>query len=335
MKAAVERFARRWWRGGLGWAGEALSVASLPLSWGWSLAGAARRAHPTRVPGLTVVSVGNVAVGGTGKTPLAAWIAARIRDAGAPTAVLVGGHADDEAELHRRWRPDVPVLTGSNRLGSARRARAGGARAVVLDDGFQHRAIARDLDVVAMAAEDLFPGRLLPRGPYREAPDSLARADAVVVTRRVASADRAHAVAEAVAAFAPGAVRARLHIEACGWQRLDASPGRPSAGEPALAVCAVGRPTAFRTAVERLLGADVELMDFADHHAFGPADVSRIQARARGRPVVVTAKDAVKLAPFVGHLPAAYVLCDTLVWESGETELRELLDGIMTEAVSR
>ncbi len=93
-------------------------------------------------------------------------------------------------------------------------------------------------------------------------------------------------------------------------------------------------PTAFRSVVERHLGAGVELMDLPDHHAYGAADLARIGARAGGRPVVMTAKDAVKLAPFALELPNAYVLHDVLRWEWGEPEIVGLLDALVSEAVA-
>lgn len=333
MSAAVERFARRWWEGDLGGAGRALSAASVPLSWAWLAAGMVRNLRPAeRVRGLGVISVGNLAVGGTGKTPIAGWIVAKLHESSVPTCVLVGGRSNDEAELHRWWRPEVPVLAGSDRIANALEARSEGARVAVLDDGFQHRQLGRDVDVVLLAAEDPFPGRLLPRGPYREAPGALARADGVVITRRVATREQAREVADAVERYAPHAVRAAVHIDACGWRRLSGQPGRPE-GSDALAVCAVGRPRSFQTSVARLLGGDVELMDFADHHPYRRSDLVRIRARAEGRPVVVTEKDAVKLRPLSGELQDAYVLSDTLRWEWGEAEVTTLIEGVVGQLV--
>jgi tetraacyldisaccharide 4'-kinase len=283
------------------------------------------RRDPARVDGLRVISVGNLAVGGTGKTPLAAWVAGTLRGAGLPTCVLVGGHGADEAALHRSWNRDVAVLAGRERVASARRARADGARVAVLDDGFQHRALARDLDIVLLSADDPDPAPLLPRGPFRESKSALARADLVVITRRTAGVERARALAASAADACAGGVVASARLEPGAWTSL---AGGRQAGPPAedvLVVCGVARPDAFLRAVASRVVGGAEPMVFPDHHAYGAADVARMVARARGRPIVVTEKDAVKLAPLLDGAAAgarALVLADRLAWDWGEDALR-------------
>jgi tetraacyldisaccharide 4'-kinase len=323
MKAALERFARRWWGGELGAVGVALSVATAPASWVW--AGATRLGAPRatrRVEGLHVVSVGNLAVGGTGKTPLAAWLASTLAAAGVRTSVLVGGQGTDEALLHRAWNPSVPVIAEADRVEGALRARAAGAGVAVLDDGFQHRRLARDLDVVLLSADDPYPGALLPRGPYREPSAALGRADLVVVTRRSAALERARAVEERVNRDRPGLVIAGVHLAPGHWRRLDGASAEAPARD-VLAVCAVARPGAFQSAVAERTGGRVELAAFADHHAYTRADAARLARRAAGRPLVATEKDAVKLFPMAGLLGEVYVLADRLAWDFGEAAVRE------------
>jgi len=296
------------------------------------------------VPGVVVVSVGNLAVGGTGKTPVAAWVAARLSAAGVPTALLTGSHGSDEARLHERWNPSVPVLVDRERVGAAARARAEGARAVVLDDGFQHFGLARDLDIVLLSGDDRFPGAVLPGGPYRERPEALARADVVVVTWRGADETRARAVSEAAARYAPDALMAGLHLRPASLRSLDdwsapedgeePSDGRRAPVGAALAVCGVARPETFRTAVEARVGGPVELVAFADHHAFGPGDAARIAARAGDRPVVVTEKDAVKLLEHRARLPAVYVLVERVGWAWGERALSARLGATAAEVAA-
>ena len=191
MKAALSVFARRWWAGKAGMRGYLLSGLLAPASWAYGLLvsmrnGAYERDVGERVPGLRVISVGNLAVGGTGKTPLSAWVARFLSDRGVATAIVSRGYGRDELVLHRQWNPEVAVEADSDRILAAVRARDAGAAVAVLDDGFQHRRLARDLDLVILAAEDRFPGRLLPTGPYREPAASLARADVILVTRRTA-----------------------------------------------------------------------------------------------------------------------------------------------------
>jgi tetraacyldisaccharide 4'-kinase len=325
----VERLARRWWAGELGAAGRALSVVSAPASWTWSalqwLHGRAGRGVATRVPGLGVVSVGNLAVGGTGKTPVVRWVTSELLARGAATAVLVGEAGADEAELHRRWNPGVDVLVDRDRVSSARRARDGGCRVVVLDDGFHHVALARDLDLVLISADDPFPAPVLPRGPYREPASALGRAGAVVVTRRAAPADRARDMAAYIESEWPGTVVGVVSLEAGAFTRLDGTtPAPPPAGD-VMAVCGIARPDAFAATVRDVVGGDVELMGFADHRAYDVADAERIRRRARGRPVVITEKDAVKLEHWGAKLGETFVLHDRLCWDRGESTLRELV----------
>lgn len=189
MKAALQRFAWRMWRGEAGVSGRALGLVLMPAEGLWRLVTRLRNRRYERtggvdVEGVDVLSVGNLAVGGTGKTPVAAWFVDVLVELGRRPALLLRGYGADEVQLHRSWSSDVPVLTGADRVQSARRARAAGADSAVLDDGFQHRRLARSLDVVLLAAEDPLPAPVLPRGPYREPPTALRRADVVIVTRR-------------------------------------------------------------------------------------------------------------------------------------------------------
>lgn len=339
MRAGVERFARRVWGGRLGWPGVVFSGLAAPASWAWSAVVLGRdgwfASRPgTRIEGLRVVSVGNLAVGGTGKTPMSAWIAARLHASGVPCGVLVGGHGEDEALLHESWNPGVRVLSGRDRAAGAARARTEGACVAVLDDGFQHRTLDRDVDLVLLSAEDPFPGPVLPRGPYREGPRALGRADAVVVTRRSAPLDAARALAASAAHYAPGAVHGAIRIQPGRWRRLDGG-GRPPGACDVLAVCGIARPYTFRAAVEAYVEGAVELITFADHHAYGRADAARLRSRAGERPIVVTEKDAVKLTRYSGLLGETYVLGEELRWDWGEEDVAGLLDTLVGEVVGR
>ena len=325
----MEWLARRLWAGELGRWGGALSVVTAPLSWAWGGALRVRerrlaRSGGTRVEGVFVVSVGNLAVGGTGKTPIAAWAAELLERGGVPTTVVVGGAGQDEALLHQRWKPARPVIVARDRVQGVARARDAGARVVVLDDGFQHRRLRRDVDLVLLSADDPFPGALLPRGPYREPASALARADVVLVTRRSADAATARTLAARAEEHAPGAVVAGLRLLGTGWRRLDGGPGAPPAG-PVLAACGIARPDAFRRAVEGLMGSGVELLAFEDHHRYTRADARKLRVRAAGRPIVVTEKDAVKLEALGGDLGDLYALVEEPLWEWGEDRVAALL----------
>jgi tetraacyldisaccharide 4'-kinase len=192
---------------------------------------------------------------------------------------------------------------------------------VVLDDGFQHRRLARDLDIVLIAAEDPFPGRLLPRGPYREPTEALGRAHSVVVTRRTASPSDAGELARKVAEAHPRIVVAVAALVPGGWQDLSGRPASAPIGA-AVAAAAVARPEAFRVHVESETGGEVELAAFPDHYDYREADARALRARAGGRAIVITEKDAVKLSAHAAVLGPVRVLVQALRWESGEAELR-------------
>lgn len=321
MRHAVEALTRRWWAGELGATGRLLTALTLPLSWTWSAVagsvGAHRAARAVRLDGLSVISVGNLAVGGTGKTPVTGWIAAHLRSDGLATAILVGGHGRDEARLHARRLPEVCVVEDRNRVAGGRAARRRGAWVAIMDDGFQHRGLLRDLDVVLLAAEDPFPGPVLPSGPYREPASALARADLAIVTRRSASADAGRRLASRVEEVAPALVVGGVELAPEGWRTLDGAPSEGPRHGDVLAVCGVARPEAFRSQVERVLGRSVELVAFADHHDYTPADIDRLRRRSRGRPLAITEKDAVKLRHHSGTLGESYVLAERLSWDWG------------------
>jgi len=325
MKGALSVLVRRWWAGEGGVAGYMLSGLLAPASWVYGCAVWVRNLvydghRSERVANIHVISVGNLAVGGTGKTPFAAWLARFLSERGKRVAVVSRGYGRDELLLHCRWNPEVPVEADADRVIAVERARDAGATVAVLDDGFQHRRLARDLDVVLLAAEDAFPGRVLPTGPYREAAASLARADVILVTRRTASSERARSVLRCARDFAPSCLGGVVRLAPAGWVDL----GGEQVGAPSgdvLAVAAVARPGDFRENVAVLLGAKVELLAFHDHHEYCDGDIRRITTTADGRAVVVTEKDAVKLAPWASDLPEAYVLTQRVVWESGRDEV--------------
>lgn len=312
-RRTMEHALRRSWRGEAGAGGRMISLLSLPLSTLYGGVVATRNAvfdrellpaHRAPVP---VVSVGNLAVGGTGKTPVAAWLVRMLLEAGARPALVARGYGEDELALHRLWNPDAPVHSDPDRVAACRAAALGGARSVVLDDGFQHRRLARDLDIVLLAAEHAFPGPLLPRGRFREPAAALDRADAVIVTRRTASPQRADELVEDVAHRAPHVLLARLDLVPGRWVDLDGKPVETPAGD-ALAVTAVAGPDDFVELVREVSGAHPELLAFPDHHPYDAGDAERIVRAAGPRPVVTTEKDAVKLRELRHLLPPVHVL---------------------------
>jgi tetraacyldisaccharide 4'-kinase len=300
----MRAFVTRLWAGEVGTAGRLLDAALLPAEWLFRGVVAARNAAFDRgmigvervdVP---VISVGNVGVGGAGKTPFAAWLAGRLREWGHTPGIALRGYGEDEVLLHRELNPGLRVAAAARRVEAARELVAAGCDVVVLDDGFQHRRLARDLDVVLVAAEAWDPSpRLLPRGPWREGPSALARADAIVVTRKSADATRAGEVAAEVPRAAPGMPVAICHLAADRLAPLHGGAALDLAwlrDRDVLAVAALAHPGPFFDAL-RQAGARVEEAAYPDHHPFTPTDAQRIMARATGRTIVMTHKDAVKL----------------------------------------
>lgn len=336
MRAVLEQWVRRWWAGELGLAAAPAALLAMPLSWLWTAVTVHRNAHADRqggisVSGLAVVSVGNLAVGGTGKTPLASWVARTLSSAGHRPALLLSGYGADEVRLHERWTPTVPVLAGRDRVALARTAVERGADVAVLDDGFQHRRLDRDVDLVVLAAEDRFPGRLLPAGPYREPATALARATAVVVSRRTATLDETRSLAERVERSWPHLVTAGLDLSGGRWSTLEGEPAAQPEGD-VLAVAAIGRPHLFRDTVAALVDGDVELLAFADHHDYRDAELTRIANRAAGRVVVVTEKDAVKWAILDTAALTVRVLAQDAKWAWGEDGVRAIVTGAVGES---
>ena len=324
----VERAARMLWSGDRGAVGSLFSTLAIPAELafraGVSMRGAAfeRGFLTTERASVPVISVGNLAVGGSGKTPLVGWVVRVLGDAGKRPAVVLRGYGRDEALLHRRWNPNIPVLADPDRAHGARDAVSLGAGVVVLDDGFQHRRLARDLDVVALAAEHPFPGPLLPRGPYRESVSALGRAGLVVVTHRSApmvAVERLDALARRAA---PDAAHARVRFEPGGWVDLGGASVPVPRGE-VLAATGVAGPEGFAALVRSETGSGADLLAFPDHHEFSSADLERIGRAARGRVVAITEKDAVKLRDRPDVSFEVRVMTLAVVIESGEASMRE------------
>lgn len=335
----LESVVRSSWDGKGGLGPTLVGLVTSPLSWIWGGVTAARnhsydRSPPEPVPGLGVISVGNLAVGGTGKTPLARWVVDVLGERSVSCAVVLSGYGEDEVLMHRRWHPEVPVLAGRDRRALLREARAGGAVVAVLDDGFQHRRAPRDLDLVLLAAEHPFPGRLMPRGRYREPPASLARADLVVITRRTADDARVRAHQDEVARHAPTCVTACATLRPDRW--LDVHGLEASSPEgPLLALASVARPDGFLEAVrEALPGTDVVLHAFPDHHAYSEQDVRRAVRAAPGRTVVATEKDAVKLERLSATPTDTRILSSRVLWDRGEAEVRAAIAAVARRVTS-
>ncbi len=257
----------------------------------------------------SVVSVGNLTLGGTGKTPLVRWIARWAGERGIRAAIVsrgygaASGEPNDEARELAQALPDVPHVQNPDRVAAARCAiDEFSARLVILDDGFQHRRLARDLDIVLLDALQPFGyDHVFPRGMLREPVAGLARADVVCLSRAdlIPPAERV-AIRERVARLAPRAAWCEA-VHASGGlinsmgqtQSLEALHGRRVA-----AFCGLGNPAGFRRTLETTGCEIVAWREFPDHHAFSSADLAalaRAAEEAAADFLVCTHKDLVKI----------------------------------------
>lgn len=288
----------------------------------------------SREPRLPAISIGNLSVGGTGKTPVAAWTAARLRELGARPAIVLRGYGGDEPLVHERLNPGVPVIVNADRVEGIARAASVGADVAVLDDAFQHRRVRRVADVVLVSADAWATRRrLLPAGPWREPLSSLRRASLALVTRKAATAGDALAVERAVHAAAPGVEVATAHLVLDELRRVDGSDRLPLsavAGRELLAISAIGNAAAFARQLEGA-GARVRAASFPDHHRFGQADAAALAARLRpGALAVCTLKDAVKLADLWPRAaPTLWYVSQHVVVERGGGALEALLEALL------
>ncbi|MFO0904595.1 MAG: tetraacyldisaccharide 4'-kinase [Pirellulales bacterium] len=333
----------------------ALSLAALPYGWVVKRRNAdydsGRR--PIYHAGVPVISVGNITVGGTGKTPLVAWLAQLLAAQGRRVALVSRGYGaargrpnDEALELADRL-PSVPHVQNRDRVAAAKVAiEMHHAEVLVLDDAFQHRRLHRDLDLVLLDALDPFGGgHLLPRGLLREPLDHLRRADAVILTRSdlIDDAQR-HEIRAEVARRAPHAVWLESVVRPTSlWQRPESASERPDGpaappqvhqlanltGRRTAAFCAIGNPAGFRRTLESAGFTVAALREFPDHHRFSDADLASLDDWVRRQPdidaVLCTHKDWVKLRRSrLGDRPL-YALAIELAWRSGEEALKSLV----------
>lgn len=329
----------RWWAGEAGLPGRGLDLLLWPAERLYSTAIQLRNSaydagvFSTAAPPIPVISVGNLTVGGTGKTPVTAWIAGQLHGRDRAPAIVTRGYGGDEILVHRELNPDVPVHVFADRVRGVQDAARSGARVAVLDDAFQHRRLGRTLDIVLISAETWRgPRRLLPRGGWREPPSSLARADLLVVTRKTATeAEAAAAARELESGFGSNAIT--CHLAPAGLVPLHPGGAAQSlglgdlAGRQVLAIASLAQPGAFFAQL-RSAGAQVATAEFPDHHAFTAAEAAELVSTAGGKTLVMTRKDAVKLRPLIPEAAGALVLDQRVELGSDESVLVARLEEV-------
>ena len=262
-----------------------------------------------------VVSVGNLAMGGRGKTPVVAYLARTLVASGERPAILSRGYgrrrvedgvvvvsdgehvladidrAGDEPLMLARGVPGAMVLVCEQRATAAALAtRTLGATTLLLDDGFQHRAMRRDLDLVIVASADL-GARRLPFGPLREGPGALRRANGIVIDGEISDAERA-----------------RLPVPSFVMKRALGSPialeprqAVPPPGATVVALAAIAQPERFAKSLETHGWRVAKTLAFRDHHRFSTSDIDDVAAavrEAQASGVLTTEKDAIRLLSF-------------------------------------
>jgi len=318
-------------------------LALLPVSALWRLGMQARalvyrrRWFPVHDLPLPAIAVGNLTVGGSGKTPIALWIARFYSDRGLVPGILMRGYGGgDEARMHARALPTAHVVADPDRVAGAERALARGAQVLVLDDAYQRLDIRRDLNVLVMSAETTRAVRWpLPAGPWREGWEALDRADAVIVTRKRASLE----VASQLAVELRRRVRGPVAVVHLGLSRLEGLVSgtlmEPSllSGRRVVAASAIADPEAFVTQV-KATGAAVQVATWKDHHEYRQEDIDWLaHASRRADHVLVTEKDAVKLRDrWPADVPEPLVAVLDLTWEAGGDDLAVALDAVITPA---
>ena len=315
-------------------------LALLPASALWRAAMAARETAYRHgwlavqdLP-LPSVAIGNLTVGGSGKTPIAIWAARHYVSRGLVPGILLRGYGADEVLVHQHAVPEALVVADADRAAGADRALARGAQVLVLDDAYQRLDVRRDLNVAVVSAETTRAVRWpLPAGPWREGLRALDRADAVVVTRKRATAD----AALALAADLQGRVKGPVAIAYLGLRYVEGMvsgirhPVSTLAGKRVVAASGIADPDAF-VAQTKATGAAVQVATWKDHHDYRDEDVAWLaHAARRADHVVITQKDAVKLRNrWPSSVPEPLVAVLDLEWEEGGETIAAALDAVVT-----
>lgn len=350
-----------------GWARPALWPAALAyrgIIACWSRWGPAARGQTQRL-GVPVVSVGNLVIGGSGKTPFAIWLAAELTRRGRRPVLLSRGYggragrgplvvsdgericcgpheAGDETVMIARRMPGLPVVAGADRgrCGAYALERLG-ADCAILDDGFQHVSLRRDLNILLLDSSRPFGnGRLFPMGPLRELPSALSRADLVVFTRWSERVDGESLRVEIIDGIGEHRVVKTSHrlsgLSSVGDDReLDAVE---LLGAPVTLVTAIANPRSFEKTVAEL-GVEVRgHLRFPDHYGFTIGDLSAaaLKARAEGaRFILTTEKDAVRFPAGARDLdPPAVQVRVSIHVEEGWGVIDHMLESLIASDTS-
>jgi tetraacyldisaccharide 4'-kinase len=315
--------------------GPLLTTLSYPYGWAHQLRLQAYHRRWLTVKRLPcrVISIGNLTLGGTGKTPMVEAVANLLRQEGLRVGVLSRGYggssraaltvvsdgakcllspdvAGDEPVLLAERLPGVPVVVGRNRYAAGMLAvERFGVEVIVLDDGFQHVQLARDLDILLLDASRPFGnGRLFPRGDLRECPAALARAHATVFTRWSPDSTHPNAPPQLPPLTPPIFYSQHQPLDLHVLNDGQTLPLTTLKGRRILAFCGIGRPDHFRQTLQGLEAEVAACITFPDHHPFARAEIESLVRKAKDQgaeTLVTTEKDGVRLRkyrPLPGHI---------------------------------
>ena len=304
-----------------------------------------------------VISVGNLTTGGTGKTPLVDWVCRALAREGRRVCILTRGYgranpkaqvlvsdgtnvlsnpveAGDEAFLLAKNLTGIAaVISNSNRVAAGKWAlQELGSNVLVLDDGFQHLRLTRELNILTIDATNPWGGgHLLPYGRMREPRTGLSRADCVVVTRSEQVVDSVFPLKDEIRQFLGTGPIFTSRMTTRGISKISPEPAVHVASKPATAFCAIGNPKSFFDHLRREGHNLVLTRAFADHHNFNQLDVDGLiqeSKRLGAQSLITTSKDAVKLQAFRFDVPCYMLEIEILI------EDKDKLIQIINEAVS-
>lgn len=306
----------------------------------------------------TVISVGNIVAGGTGKTPTVAAIAKLLKKTETNVAVLLRGYkrkgnnkvtivsdgknrlcsrkeSGDEADMLAHQLSDIPIIVGKHRYLTGEVAiDLYKSDVIILDDGFQHRQLARDLDILTIdATQPHGTGSLLPIGTLREPKSSIKRADIIILTHTDASGTNIEQLKIELNQLAPKTQILESNHKPTSLYRLNQAdknaliPLNDLSGKRLLAVCGIGNPNAFIRSLEKQNPEEIELLAFPDHHVYTASDIRQIKlqmVQCEAEWIITTQKDEQKLTDLKTDLPIL-VLAIELVFTEGNKILLDKL----------
>ena len=311
----------------------------------------ARGAFKTYRSDVPVISVGNITAGGTGKTPLVIWVCRLLEERGISTAILTRGYKSaqrskdpvpgcgDEPAVLAESCPKAKVIVNPDRVAGANQAVSEfAAQALVMDDGFQHRRLHRDLDIVTIDATEPFGfGSILPAGLLREPVSSLKRAGAAVITRSDQVSDEQLARLESKLNLTnPKMAIAKtthtaLYAKSADGKEIDLDQ---LACKKIFAFCGIGNPQAFFQTIKQNNAILVGSKIYDDHYRYSDGDIAYIREQARkagAEMILTTQKDFNKISHYTpknGDITLAYLAVE-LKFTAGEDKIRQLIEAAL------